>query len=706
MAGKMLLTATALAWGAFSLNAQTAHTEITDSIANTELEEVVVHGRTQKVIKYGVEYTPDKQTKKAAIDATGLLSLMQLPQLRVSPGSSTVTTSAGQSVSYFIDYVPASQQDLAGLRPEDVLKVEVLDYPGDPRFNSAQHVVHYRMIQYEWGGYTKFSLFGRMPHSESIDGSAYSKFVYKGWTFDVSLGGSGSHNDKNLTNSVEQFRDLEFMGRHYDEITRTTRMGDNYLYKSNSLWTTARARYQKQNMLIQHTLYFTRSGMPESRYEQEVLFSIPELSSLPARSSTKSQSLTPGIGGYYFFSLPHGQSLQANWDMSYSRTHRNSLYRLQGFDGIINNNQEDTYAPSFNASYSKRFAYNNTFRTSVMSYNTIYDTKYLGSYQDKQKVTSSENMLFLEYMQYWKFGLSLYSRVGASYVIGRVNGKNTLHQWNPRLGLQLQWQVNRNHSVSLEGWWGNSHPQASTSNSATVQSNELMWLKGNPDLKNVIFAQSTLGYNFIPNNVFSMSANLQYEGNYDKLAYRYFTEPEHDGLIRSYINSGNAHAYRAILGAGLSLLNGKLKLSANGNASNVVLTGSDAQHLTTVSGYAEMQFFLGNFSTQLFYNSPYKNLNGYSMGEIAASKSFYGIVANYALGGWKFRIQYNNWFNSHIYTHNYYKSALYSSNTYNWDGSLNHTVNLSVTYTFSYGKKILHDDEVGNKGSAGSAILK
>lgn len=691
---------------AFNLNAQTENTQTTDSIANTELEEVVVHGRTQKVIKYGVEYTPNKQTKKAAIDATGLLSLMQLPQLRVTPGGGSVTTTAGQSVSYFIDYVPASPQDLAGLRPEDVLTVEVLDYPEDPRFNSAQHVVHYRMIQYEWGGYTKFSLYGSLPHSESISGSGYSKFVMKRWTFDVSLGGSGSHNDKNLSYSIERYRDIEFMGKHYDEITRTTSMSDDYLVKDNSLWTTARARYQTEKMLIQHTLSFSRSGMPESRNNQEVKFSLPALSAVPAHSSTNSQSLTPGIGGYYFFSLPHGQSLQANWDMSYSRTHRNSLYRLQGFDGIINNNLEDTYSPSFNASYSKRFANNNTFRTSVITYNTIYDTKYLGSYEDKQKVTSSENMLFLEYMQEWKFGLSLYSRVGASYVIGRVNGKNTLHQWNPRLGLQLQWKVNQNHSVSLEGWWGNSHPQASTSNSAMVQSNELMWLMGNPDLKNVIFAQSTLGYNFIPNNVFSLSANLQYEGNYDKLACKYFTQPGRDGLIRSYINSGNAHEYRAMAGASLSLLEGKLQLNCSGNATNVVLTGSDAQHLTSVYGYVGAQLFLGNFSTQLFYNTPSKSLSAYSLGEVTTAKSFYGIVANYAVGGWKFRVQYNNWFSSHIKQHSYYNSALYSADSYNWSGYINHTVSLNVTYTFGYGKKVKHDDEIGNQGGAGSAILK
>lgn len=130
--------------------------EVTDTVATEEyelptisLDELVVEGRTQRIVKNGVEYMPAAKVKKSAGDALSLLMLMQMPQLQVSPMNLSVKTLSGQMVDFFIDWLPATEADLKGLRPEDVTRVEVLDFPDDPRFNGALHVINYVMKRYE-----------------------------------------------------------------------------------------------------------------------------------------------------------------------------------------------------------------------------------------------------------------------------------------------------------------------------------------------------------------------------------------------------------------------------------------------------------------------------------------------------------------------------------------------------------------------------
>lgn len=180
---------------AFGAVTTMAQSETNDTIKAHELGEVVVEARTQRVIDRGVAYTPTNKIKKTATDAARLLELMNIPQLNITPGTMSAKTYAGKDVAMFIDFKEATDEDLQGLRTEDVLRVEVLQYPEDPRFGGQANVINFVMRKYEWGGYTKLTAKGTTLNIDRGDGILYSKFVNKNWTFDAIGTGSITNND-------------------------------------------------------------------------------------------------------------------------------------------------------------------------------------------------------------------------------------------------------------------------------------------------------------------------------------------------------------------------------------------------------------------------------------------------------------------------------------------------------------------------------
>lgn len=131
-----------------------AQSETTDSIKTQELNEVVVEARLQSTSATVSTYIPTSKQKNSSQTATDLLNRMAIPQLSPGMGNS-VKTNTGKNVNIYFDYLPASEQDLTGMRMADVKRVEYYDYPKDPRFHGSAHVINFIMQKYEYGGYLK-----------------------------------------------------------------------------------------------------------------------------------------------------------------------------------------------------------------------------------------------------------------------------------------------------------------------------------------------------------------------------------------------------------------------------------------------------------------------------------------------------------------------------------------------------------------------
>ncbi len=177
-------------------------TEKKDSIEAKELNEVVVEAQMQRTGASTSTYIPNGKQKSSAQNAIDLLRPLAIPQININLVDNAVTTSSGQNVAVYINYIPASAEEIEGIRTADVRRVEYLDFPTDPRFQGNGHVINFIMQKYEYGGYTKATvsenfLAGKLSSRASV----YSKFAYKRMTYDLYAGAS-NHDVKHSGTSI------------------------------------------------------------------------------------------------------------------------------------------------------------------------------------------------------------------------------------------------------------------------------------------------------------------------------------------------------------------------------------------------------------------------------------------------------------------------------------------------------------------------
>lgn len=107
-----------------------AQTAAPDSVTrNVELHEVTVEA--PEVIKRADRdvYIPGISVLNASRTGVQLLSAMQIPSLIVDPTTNTISRIGGGNIEIRINGRPSSAQDVAALRPSDILRVEYMPDP-------------------------------------------------------------------------------------------------------------------------------------------------------------------------------------------------------------------------------------------------------------------------------------------------------------------------------------------------------------------------------------------------------------------------------------------------------------------------------------------------------------------------------------------------------------------------------------------------
>ncbi len=188
---------------------------------------------------------------------------MAIPELHINPIDRIIKTVTGDLASVFIDFVPARQEDLAGLKTTDVKESTFTPYRMI-RIRRALNVVNFILYKYEVGGYTKLS--GELD-TKRFDGTSlynaenlYSQIQLQGYDLRPVC-----RHDKRKKQACRRCIRLHLQdsgqGGSVSEYSKETLRTD-HKYFSNSFPVTFRAVYNTPKFMFQTHAGYTYDFMP------------------------------------------------------------------------------------------------------------------------------------------------------------------------------------------------------------------------------------------------------------------------------------------------------------------------------------------------------------------------------------------------------------------------------------------------------------
>ena len=678
-----------------------AQTETQDSIKAQNLNEVVVEAQMQRTSAKVSTYIPTKRQRNAAQNGPELLNHMAIPQLGLISGNA-VTTNSGQKVDLYIDYVPASEQDLNGMRMADVKKVEYFDFPTDPRFQGSQHVINFIMQKYEYGGYVK-AYANEFFISNSGQLNLFSKLQYKRMTYDIGVGAWYSANDHMSQSTVETYRLPQTDGSI--KIFERFSEPDFAKTRQQSYWPTLKATYKADHVTMVNTLGANFSRTPTQNTAGTVRFTPADFHSTEYTDEQNGRTNSLTYSGYWNFVMPHGNSLSFNPYYSYSHTKQQRLYSEVAGSSFANGAKDDSHRATAQLRFVHDFGRWGNITALFNGILLSNRTQYYGTSNASDHLTTYR----LGPGVLYNFNNEKFNGLiggGFHYNHSKL-GTSSEHSTNPWMDLSLQYAFNNKNSISAEFHHTTWTLASSYRSTAVIQSNPLFSYTGNPDVSPYKSWDASLRYVLMPNNKFNFAAFGQTTVITDRYAYVYQASP--DGIIRTIQQKGMGNYSSWLYGVQGTARLFNRSLMINGQISHRIVRNGAPFDWTKqkVLWWLQAFYYVGNWNFGLQYQSPQEYCDGYVNGAWMKEKSAYTAIVGWGNSSWSIQGRLTNPFrwNWHAASSET-TSANYDVTKQYYNTSYHCYVLVSATYTFGFGKKVQRGNEATQQTGTLSSILK
>lgn len=688
--GKYILIANSLGYDS---NVQIVETNnsspaiVTLTSNSIALNDVVVRGSSIIRKDTHLQIIPDKQIYKHTSNGYELLYDLMIPNLQIDRQKGTVRTIGG-SVTLYIDGRRVEYHEVKNLKSKDILKIEYYDVP------TGKYAGDYASINIitrpmNSGGYISVDGTQQLAYQEG-DYNLAAKYVSGSTSFSVFGGYNGYRYNADKTEKNEYFH---FGG---NEISRSYSSTDG-VNKQNQEYVQLNILTKKKKYMLSEKLSLVRKECPIDQTDG-VLF-VNKAQTRTGQSSTNiSSSLMPRLSLYGNFDITDKQYVELSLAGTYSRNKYSNMYQ----DDELNTSTkttEDYYSADFYGKYGIILPHNISlsFHFGSVYMNTM--SQYVGTYESWQHQWSSQNYVFVEYVQQFnKWRLRI--KPGASALYYHTKDADAVSHYIPQLQSTIFWQPTKNQQVALDVLYSNSYPTSSSLNTAEQIIDNLRIKRGNENLRPMDFFQGAVNYNVQIGSRINIASISNFSYQYHQYVEKYFEE---NGKL---INTIDDHNYSRSMVELLSLswkATDNLRLKIDGVYNHTDVWGKFRTSFNSWRAYMNANYYCKDFAFRLWANTKGKEM---MLPMIAVEKIpvNYGGSVNWNHKEWSIELGTVSPFhknNEFIETLNV---PVYNSQEH-IISSTNRKFYIQAAYTFNFGKKTQKDWKNIDM-NVNSAILK
>lgn len=676
-----------------------AQVETKDSLKETKLDEVVVEAALHTTSATVSTYYPTSRQKNASQNGIELLNRMAIPQLAIGSGTS-VNTVSGQSVSLFIDWLPASPDDMRNMRMADVKRVEYYDYPSDPRFLRSAHVVNFIMKKYEYGGYLKASAYERFIANDG-QLNIFGKFQLKNLSFDLGLGGSYGNSSHSFTESVDTYRLPQEDGT--ENIFRRVESVTDADSRNKIFWPTLKAVFNNGNITVSNTIGASFDHTPTDNITGNVRYYPDVFAASGFLRDGNSFRNSLSYSGNWNFILGGGNIINFNPIYSYSHTKQSSIYKENG-EEFPNAATDDSHSARARLQFTHSFGAAGSLNVFCQGIYYHSATTYSGTAEKSDRLTTYGIGPGVSY------GLSVgkcYLYAGIGFFHDRSKYAQTVeHSTKPWADVSFQYSANSKNHLSVEFHHMNTVPLSSYRSEAVIQVNPLLSNTGNPALKPYKSYDYGITYSYMPEKRFSLSAYVYGHTVRDRFAFVY--TPSSSGILRNIEQpAGGFTTLKPGVYGRANLLRDRLQLSGQ-IAIPFCHNGYPFNTDKVNVNYALQAFwYFGAWNVGIQYFSEWGTAGNAANGLWTKREKIYCANIGWGNSVWNFSLMASNPFTWSWKSSQSDMSSRYFDRHQTDYGLDSHCyVGVSATYVFGFGKKVKRGDEVSRQTGANSAILE